>query len=245
MSQRSSTALVSEVASEQSGLITAAQARRLRVTNSQMARLAATGVLERVRHGVYVVRGAPHDDLRDLRAAWLSLDPSRTAAERLEGDEAPAVVSHWAATHVHELGVQQGTLVFTLPGRKQSRDADLRLHRGRIDPGDWEVLRGLPVTTVARTVADLAGKIVDGGHLAEVVRDAVVQGKAQIVEVSDALSPHAHRYGAPTGDGRELVRRLLGEAGVPLHIGEIARLSKARAAPAASSGEVDGRRSHE
>ncbi|MFB9955342.1 hypothetical protein [Cellulomonas denverensis] len=52
------------------------------MTRLQLARLAEAGVLERVDHGVYASASAPTEH-RALRAAWLSLDPARTAEERL------------------------------------------------------------------------------------------------------------------------------------------------------------------
>ncbi|MDO5698165.1 MAG: hypothetical protein Q4G51_09345 [Dermatophilus congolensis] len=76
-----------------------------------------------------------------------------------------------------------------------------------------------------RTICDLAAVNTDGGHLAEIVRDAVVSGKVQLGELADALSPYAHAYGAPEEDGRALLQQFLENAGVPVHIGEVAALT--------------------
>ena len=75
-------ATVSQLAGGQWGLITTAQAEREGVTRLQLARLASAGILERVDRGVYATTSSPTEH-RTLRAAWLTLDPSRTAEERL------------------------------------------------------------------------------------------------------------------------------------------------------------------
>lgn len=77
---------------------------------------------------------------------------------------------------------------------------------------------GLPVTTVARTVADLAAARVDGGHLAAVVRDALTVKHVSDHVLGAALAPHAQQYGSPAGDGTAVLARFLQESGlaVPL-----------------------------
>lgn len=47
------------------------------------------------------------------------------------------------------------------------------------------------------------------------VRDAISGGLATPEEITAALRPYAHRYGARLGDGAGLITRLLEEAGAP------------------------------
>ncbi len=94
---------LADLAAEQWGLVTTAQARSVGVSPQAVARLTNQGALERMTHGVYRVTGAPPSPLDNLRAAWLALDPERRAGERLRG-QAPAVVSHRSAAAIHELG---------------------------------------------------------------------------------------------------------------------------------------------
>ncbi len=216
---------LADVAAEQWGLVTTAQARALGVSPQGVARLTNQGSLERMTHGVYRVSGAPPDPLDELRAAWLTLDPSRRAAQRVR-DASPAVVSHRSAAALHGLGDLEADLhEFTTGGRKQSRRLDIRLHRGRLGAGEWTVVGGLPVTTVARTVADLAAARIDGGHLASVVRDALTVRQVSDQVLSAALAPHAHRYGAPAGDGEALLARFIQESGVSVPLGRAVELS--------------------
>lgn len=216
---------LAEVAAEQWGLVTTAQARAVGVSAQAVARLAHQGSLERVTHGVYRVAGSSPDPEDELRSAWLTLDPSCRAAERVRGSS-PAVVSHRSAASVHGLGDLDADLYeFTTATRKQPRRPDIRLHCGRLAAADWTIDDGLPVTTVVRTVADLASTRVDGGHLAGVVRDALTVKQVNDQELSAALAPYAHRYGVPAGNGRALLAHFLQQAGVPEALGRAVELS--------------------
>lgn len=214
-----------DIAAEQWGLVTTAQARVLGVSAQEVARLTKQAVLERMTHGVYRVSGAPPEPTDELRAAWLALDPGRRAAERAR-DAWPAVVSHRSAAVLHDLGDLDADLhEFTTAGRKQSRRPDIKLHRGHLAAGEWTIVDGLPVTTVARTIADLAAARVDGGHLATIVRDALTVKQVSDQSLSAALAPYAQRYGAPAGDGETLLARFIQESGVPVALGRAVELS--------------------
>ena len=206
---------VVDLASEQWGMITTAQARGLGFSAQDMARMAKQGRLERLRHGVYRVAGAPPTPQDGLRAAWLALDPAHTAAERRRGP-APAVVSHRSAADVQGLGdTAADELEFTVPARKQPRDPDVKIHCRHMDRDDWILLDGLPVASPCRVVADLAAEHLDGGHLAGVVRNAIIHGNTDGARLADALAPYAHCYGAAAGDGEGALALLLEQADVP------------------------------
>lgn len=220
---------LADLAAEQWGLVTTAQARSLGVSPQAVARLANQGALERMMHGVYRVTGAPPSPLDDLRAAWLALDPARRARERLL-DDAPAVVSHRSAAVIHELGdLEADQYEFTSGERKQTRRPDIRIHRGQVRKEEWIAIDGLPVTSVVRTVADLAAARVDGGHLASVVRDALTRQQVDDQQLIDVLRHYAHHYGARMGDGKALLSRLLQESGISEPIERAVELTRARA----------------
>lgn len=217
------------LAAEQWGLFTTAQAERIGVSSQQLARLAGQGVIERARHGVYRVAGAPPAVVDHVRTAWLALRPADTAAQRLAGERAGGsggvsgggtdeveVVSHRTAAALYGLGdLDADRAEFTVATRRQSRDRDVRFHLATLGPREWTVVDGLPVTTVERTLVDLARDHLDGGHLAGVVRDAVTTLHVEPSVVAQALAPFAHRYGAEPGDAQGLVRQFLEQAGVP------------------------------
>lgn len=207
--------LMSELTSEQWGLITTRQAERIGVSVQQLARLAKTGTLERVRHGVYRVAANPPDHRDQIRAAWLALEPQIPAAERVVESQ-PVVLSHRSAAAAHALGdLEADTIEFTVPTRRQTRSPGVRFHVRLLDRNDWMLVDGLPVTTILTTIGDLAAAQLDSGHLAGVVRDALATHHLAFDDVVAVLRPYAHLYAAPFGDGSQLVERLLDEAGVP------------------------------
>src|SRR6266498_2783860 len=94
MSKSGAWATVVSTADEQWGLVTKPQAEATGLAWSTLARQVRNGVLERVAHGVYRIRGAGFVDHLELRAAWLQLNPSVPAWER---EPADGVVSHRSA----------------------------------------------------------------------------------------------------------------------------------------------------
>lgn len=206
---------VADLAAEQWGLVTTSQARNVGASPQMLARLTNRGALERMAHGIYRLSGAPPSPLDDLRAVWLALDPNRNASERRR-DELPVVVSHRSAAALHELGdLEADDLEFTSTVRKQTRRPDVRIHRLPLDHDEWTLVDGLPVTTIARTIGDLAAARTDGGHLAGAVCHAITRRGADDRRLAAALRPYAHYYGAPLGDGGEFLARLLQESGIP------------------------------
>jgi len=208
--------VLADLAAEQWGLLTAAQAGKLGVSAQQVARMAAGGILERLRHGVYRLAGNPANPLDEIRAAWLSLEPAATAADHLT-QKHPGVLSHRSAAHVHHLGdVDADAIEFTVPRRKQSRSGDVQFHiDSTLQRSDWTLVDGFPVTTIETTIGQLAAERLDGGHLAGVVRDALVTHHLDIEAITAVLRPSAHYYGVPLGAASELVELLLDQAGIP------------------------------
>lgn len=200
-------ARVAQLSSGQWGLLTAGQAEREGVPRYRLARLADQGLLERLEHGVYAVSASQADEHRRLRAAWLALDPTRTAEERLGDLIGSGVVSHTSAANLYGLGdLLHDIPELTLTTRRQTRRG-VRLHRADLTSADVTLVDGLPTTTVERTVADLLRDGTDLDHVATVVADGVRRGLVDRDRLSAYLQPLAHRYG--DRDGVELSERLL------------------------------------
>jgi predicted transcriptional regulator of viral defense system len=207
---------IAALAEGQWGLFTTAQANAAGITTQALSRHTSRQLLERLAHGVYRIAGAPPAQEDEIRAAWLNLDARHLARTRLHDQPHPAVVSHRSAARLYDLGdLDADRHEFTSPVRKQTRRTDVRIHRGTLERGEWTVVDGLPVTTIVRTIADLAAEYTDGGHLASVARDALTTWHVDYDELVAALRPYAHRYGLRIGDGRGLVERFLDEAGLP------------------------------
>ncbi len=219
---RAKLADIAEVASGQWGMISTAQATVVGADARTLNRLANGGELERLAHGIYRLVGSPPGPFDDLRAAWLALDPRRTAAERIAAGPTE-IVSHRSAAMLQELGdVDADMLEFTTSVRRQPRRADVRIHRGVISDDRWTLADGLPVTTPLRTIEDLAAAHADRGHLAGVVRDALLQHGVPIKQVAVVLGPHARAYGVTDGSGDELIDLMLQQVGIPQSLLDVA-----------------------
>ena len=204
-------AVVSQIAAGQWGLLTTAQAEREGVTRLQLARLADAGVLVRIVRGVYATASSPHEH-RALRAAWLALDPPRTAEERLADLTSTGVVSHTSAAALHRLGdLLDDQPEITLPHRKQSRHGT-RLHRGSLADRDVTLVDGMPTTTEERTVADLLRDGHDPEHVAAIIGQGVRRGVIDLSDLAERVEPLARRHGQP--DGHALVEHLLDLVGL-------------------------------
>ncbi|HEY0186595.1 MAG TPA: type IV toxin-antitoxin system AbiEi family antitoxin domain-containing protein [Cellulomonas sp.] len=204
-------AVVSELAAGQWGLLTTAQAEREGLTRLQLVRLTDASVLERVDRGVYATASSPTEH-RALRAAWLTLDPTRTAEERLADPIAAGVASHTSAAGLHRLGdLLDDEPELTLSRRKQSRRR-IRLHRLPLAVDDVTLVDGIPTTTVERTVADLLRDGHDPDHVAQVVGHGARRGIIDLDDLAARLDPLARRF--DQNDGRALVEHLLSLVGL-------------------------------
>lgn len=211
MKQTDVLATLEMVASDQWGIVTTAQAGREGVERLQLSRLAEKGDLERARHGVYLLPSHQAGPQDEIRAAWLSLEPKKFIDERWD-DEWPVVVSHESAARIHGIGrLIPPKLTFSTGGTKQTRQQGIRIYTRRtLAEGDIVSVDGLPVTSIARTVADLAEQKVERGYLADIVADALRKENVRIDELAEKLEPAARSYGAKTG--MQLVSELSVEA---------------------------------
>jgi predicted transcriptional regulator of viral defense system len=206
---------IAAIAEDQWGLITRRQACGAGVATATLDRLTAAdgSVLERVAHGVYHLIGAPLPDHISLRAAWLQLDPA-TVAWRRRPEQ--GVVSHRSAAELYGLGhLNADHHEFTFRARRQSRRPDVRLHRGKLDDGDWTTTGGILVTRPARIAADLLAEHEDPGAVGHIIADAIRAGLEHPESFAGALAPRAAGFGLHRGDGLALLRWLLELTGDP------------------------------
>ena len=198
---------VLSVADEQWGLVTKQQAEATGIAWSTLSRKVGNGALERVAHGVYRIRGAGGTDHLELRTAWLQLDPAVRAWER---GPSSGVVSHRSAAALYGIGhLPAETHEFTLPGRRQTRREDVRLHRGRVEQSDWITLRGLPVTRPYRIAADLLAGREDPGTVGQIIADALRSVFDYPGAMVSAIAPYAAAFGLRRGDGLGLFLSLI------------------------------------
>lgn len=234
MRNREATAITSDLAAQQWGLVTAAQARDAGVAAFMLGRLVEQGVLLRVRHGVYATSSTPFSSVLEVRAQWLALDPSVMAADRRNEGARGVVVSHETAAELHGIGdLPTGMITFTTARRRQTKQPDVRFHTASLAAAEISTIEGLPVTTVSRTVWDLARAGHEPGHLTDMIRDALTGNLVTKDELADTLQEVAELFGAagttaaamrarldelvPEADpGDDVVTRAVREAVAPL-----------------------------
>lgn len=202
-----------ELGAGQWGLVTTGQAESYGVSRVDLGRLRDNGRVDRLRRGVYALPSSDYGPLQDLRAAWLATNPRATAEERVWKEDDVAV-SHVSAASVHELGdLVPSAHEFTSRRRRQSVHQDVRFHRFELLEMDRTLVDGLLVTSVLRTVEDLASSGTDLDHLADVVRDALAKPEVHPSVLARRLDRLASRYGHDTGQA--LVDDCLDRAGLP------------------------------
>jgi hypothetical protein len=212
MSRRTALAAISPVTSEQWGMITAGQARRLGVSRQDLKRLVDDGTLAIADQAarVYRLKGVPEDpDLDPLRAAWLQLGGAKSWHERTAAPD--LVISHRSAAQLRGLGdLIPHEHEFYATTRLRPRRSDIKLRvRSQIAPGSWEIWGGLPVHTVPAIIDDLLTDGEDESAVAQVVRDALALGLLRREALNAIVEPHALAYGR--SDPGEFVRVLVGE----------------------------------
>lgn len=185
---RNPLALLSPFATEQHGHVTTRQASTVEVTAKDLRRLLVGGLLVRVHRGVYRVASASESREGQAVAAVLAAG---------EG----AVLSHSWAAWLHD--VDRVALAdqpeVTKPGRVQLQIPDVTVRATRqLESCDVTTIRGIPVTSGARTIIDLAD-----GHLTE----------AEIMAITDDLicmrattRAWLHRRACALASGRAGVR---------------------------------------
>lgn len=165
------------------------------VTDDELARARRQGLLQRVRRGAYCSAETDPDRVPD-RVALHRL-AARVAVRTVSGE---AVVSHASAAALHGIGlwgVPLDRVEMTRARRSGARTGrELRLHAAPLDPDEITSVDGIAVTTVARTIADLARSVPFVPAVA--VADAAMFGKlASADELADAVARAAGRPGSP------------------------------------------------
>ena len=197
---------LAELARRQHGVVTIDQIRELGLRTSAIGHRARTGRLHRLHRGVYAVGHRALTDEGRFLAAVLAIGPS-------------AVLSHRAAAALWRLvDADRGDVDVTVPHRARHQ-VGIRVHETRrLDLGDRLRLAGIPVTTVPRTLLDLAG-VADDRLLRRAVREAYVQRRVDDAALLACVAGAGRRRGARrlaalvrpgrTGTRSELEDRLL------------------------------------
>jgi len=181
---------VYEIAESQGGYFSAAQAREAGFTSDLLSYHARAGRFERAARGVYRLRQFPASPLEDLFIAQLRAGPH-------------SVVSHDSALALYELSdVLPAEVHLTVPPTASRRRPRIRQHTLRIAPDEISSREGLRVTTVPRTLADVARSGTSVDRVQQAIQEAVDRGLVGYRQLEDA----ADRYG---GRAARIFRRFL------------------------------------
>lgn len=168
-----------QVASEQAGYFTAAQARRCGYSWSLLAYHAKRGRFLRVRQGLYRLRDYPSSAREDVMAAWLTV-----------GADA-AVISHESALDLHGLSNAIPEAVhLTIPRSKryQPSPPGVAIHTTTrsFGAGDVTIVDGMTVTTPTRSIVDAAEAGTAPEQIIAAVHQALERGSATEKQLLDA-----------------------------------------------------------
>jgi Transcriptional regulator, AbiEi antitoxin/Protein of unknown function (DUF559) len=131
------------------------------------------GRLIRVHRGVYAVGHVPPSPHARAMAAVLACGPG-------------AALSHRSAAQLWGLIRHHGPIDVTAPTYR--RHKGIALHRSHLEPGDVTTHYGIPTTSPARTLSDLA-EVLDAASLTRAVNDARVRRLTSLDAIAAQLRP--------------------------------------------------------
>jgi very-short-patch-repair endonuclease len=185
-----------DLAERQHGVVSRAQLLELGFDRGSIAHRLKLGRLRQVHRGVYTIGHRLLTQDGRWMAAVLTYGPH-------------AVLSHRAAAALW--GMRGGTRVeVTLPGGRRGRPG-IKAHRANLPPDERTTHRGIPTTTVPRTLLDLSA----------VVQRHEARGALRTAEqlrLTDPLSLHDLIARYPRRPGLKTIKALLAEASVGARI---------------------------
>lgn len=133
-----------DLASQQHGHFTTAQARGCGYSRALLSHHAGQGEFQRVRHGIYRLRDYPSSPFEEFAVEWLSAGPEEAA------------VSHVSALYLHELSDVLPDQVDVLVPRRKSGyrgGGSARVHT-TTRPFETTTRHGIRVTLPERSILD-------------------------------------------------------------------------------------------
>ena len=169
---------LARLAAQRYGVVTRADLAALGCDRGRIQRWIADRRLHRVHRSVYAVG---HTSL-SREGRWL-------AAVLACGDG--ALLSHWSAAALWEL-VERVTGWPHVTTERRLRTPRVVTHRGRLTVVDRAERHGIPVTSVARTLVDLA-PLVSEERLERLVREAQFRRRFSVSEMREVLQHRPNR----------------------------------------------------
>ena len=204
-----------ELAGRQHGVISLEQLKLAGLGRHPVAHRVKTGWLRPLHRGVYLV-GPLESAHSRLMAAALAAGPG-------------ALISHYPAAVLWGLRApREGPVDVTIPDRRARNRPGIRVHTARLHPHDATRRLGIPVTSAARTLLDLAASE-PTALLERAVNEAEVQRRVSLHSLIEQFSRYPrHRGTAALKDAmrlepkltrsraERLMLALIREAGLPI-----------------------------
>lgn len=202
---RSGWAQLRRIAEDDLHLFSTHQARDVGITRAQLAAAVERHELWQAAPEVWAFTDVEKNPYEDWAAAWMTMNLQTPIVDRRRTPD--VVISHDAAAVIRELGtLAPRTLTVTatapLTSEVPSWVASVTVEVGDvgIEGVDWTICEGLPVSTPARLIADLAAVNTEGSHLGTVIEEAIVDNLITHAQATDILRPHIHRWGLTNPD---------------------------------------------
>ena len=183
--------LIAELAGRQNGVVALRQLLGLGVTRKAVEFRLECGRLHTIYRGVYAVGHRV-----------LSLDGWRMAAVLASGDG--AVVSHVSAAALHGLLPSSPAVADVTVRTRRHRRRGIRWHYALLPPDEITTVRGIPVTTVPRTILDLAA-VRPREDVERALHESEVRRLTDRLSLPDLLERYPRRHGT------RVVRAILAE----------------------------------
>lgn len=159
---------LAELASEQHGYVTQADARRLGIASSALVKMAKRGGLERMSFGLYRIALFPNSQLDPYMEA--TLWPSGVRA----------VISHESALSLYELSnVSPVKIHICVPAaHRPRRDVPpmYQLHREDLVPDEITAFDGVPIVTAEKAIMQTHKAAIGPDLLKQAIDDAYKNG---------------------------------------------------------------------
>lgn len=164
---------LASIALDQGGYFTAKQALSVGYSYQNQRYHASNGDWIKVARGIYRLHDFPALPQEELIV--LTLMSSNRAGEP------QAVVSHETALAIHEISdANPAKIHMTVPPDfHKPMPASVVLHHASLHADDWEDRQGYRVTTVLRTILDIAADPVSWPFLEGAIRDALNEGSVR------------------------------------------------------------------
>ena len=172
--------LTAALAERQHGVVATWQLLALGLTHDDIGYRAQTGRLHRIHWGVYAVGHRNLTRQGHRMAAVLAYGPDAVLSHR-------SAAAHWG------IGQASYKIDVTTPKGRRSRKT-FRAHAARLQSEDRTVHDGIPVTTVARTIFDLAAQL-SKDQLTYLVEEADRKQLLDLRKLDRAIARRPHAAG--------------------------------------------------